>query len=139
MGRPSTVLLADLGRATSRTISTLSPRTQVAGIIAVFAVLGWVISVTPAIVSAALAVGLAAAWCRWLERHPDVSQEGDGKFYHAVCQAMPASRSVHVFTSTSVERRCALAIATHLGDVVGEHERGVAHHGHEKAPGTQKG
>lgn len=31
----------------------------------------WVISVAPTPVAFALAVGLAAAWCAWLEKHPE--------------------------------------------------------------------
>jgi uncharacterized protein (DUF2062 family) len=30
----------------------------------------WVITAAPAAVAFALTVGLAAAWCAWLERHP---------------------------------------------------------------------
>ena len=31
----------------------------------------WIITVTPLVVRSALTIGLAAAWCRWLEHHPD--------------------------------------------------------------------
>jgi hypothetical protein len=31
----------------------------------------WAISVAPAPVAFALTAGLAAAWCAWLERHPE--------------------------------------------------------------------
>ena len=34
----------------------------------------WVISVAPAPVAFALTAGLAAAWCAWLERHPEAPQ-----------------------------------------------------------------
>ena len=38
----------------------------------------WVVSVAPAPVAFALAAGLAAGWCAWLESHPGAPQSCDG-------------------------------------------------------------
>jgi hypothetical protein len=37
----------------------------------------WFIAVSPALLSFAIAVGAAAAWCVWLEEHEDAPQGAD--------------------------------------------------------------
>ena len=39
----------------------------------------WIITVTPLVVRSALTIGLAAAWCRWLEHHPAEPPEVAGR------------------------------------------------------------
>ena len=31
----------------------------------------WIITAAPLVLGSAITIGLAAAWCRWLEHHPD--------------------------------------------------------------------
>jgi hypothetical protein len=38
---------------------------------------GWFAAVAPPLVSFAITVGAAIAWCAWLEAHPDVPPEPD--------------------------------------------------------------
>ena len=44
-----------------------------AAIILLSAGLLWVDTATPPVVGFAVTVAMAAAWCRWLERHPETS------------------------------------------------------------------
>ena len=49
-----------------------APRAAVlGGIVLLSAAVLWFITVAPLVVRSALTIGLAAAWCRWLEHHPD--------------------------------------------------------------------
>ena len=51
------------------------PRAIVLGaILLLSAVLLWTITVAPLVVGGAITIGAAAAWCRWLELHPDESE-----------------------------------------------------------------
>jgi len=77
MGRLFTTPLAQLARTGSTKVSALPTHALVVGIIAVFAAFLWVISVAPALVSIALTVAIAIAWCLWLEKHPDAHEAGE--------------------------------------------------------------
>jgi uncharacterized iron-regulated membrane protein len=48
----------------------LSRGRAVSEIIVATAIFLWVVTVAPALVSLAMIVALAIAWCIWLERHP---------------------------------------------------------------------
>ena len=37
----------------------------------------WVIAAAPTVVAFALTVGVAAAWCAWLDKHPESALDGD--------------------------------------------------------------
>lgn len=49
----------------------LSARAGLSGGIVVFAMFLWVVRMAPPLMSFALSVASATAWCAWLETHPD--------------------------------------------------------------------
>jgi hypothetical protein len=66
MGRPFVARFAGpsastLSRSVAATVGVLLPVTA----------FGWFVVVAPAVVSLAVAVGAAMAWCAWLEKHPN--------------------------------------------------------------------
>jgi hypothetical protein len=55
------------------------------GIVLAIAAFGWFVSIAPAAVSFAVAVGAAVAWCAWLEKHPEAPASSaalEGLFRH---------------------------------------------------------
>ena len=74
----------------------------------------WVISVAPAPVAFVLTAGLAAAWCAWLERHPEAPQ-GPDQYSEGVPSAGMAGRlAVAVLATTHEGTRSALTVAKRL-------------------------
>ena len=63
----------------ARVTSGLSRRSALLTVGVLTAGFLWLIAVAPAAVAFALTVGLAAAWCAWLETHPEVSQSSDDR------------------------------------------------------------
>lgn len=61
-------------------LSTVIPQIQshirlqriaiMSGLVALVAVVGWLVAIAPAVVGSGLAVAAAVSWCIWLERHP---------------------------------------------------------------------
>ena len=83
--------------------SALSMRGRLFLIAVVSVAFLWVIAVAPTLVAFALTVGLAAAWCAWLEKHPEApSSDADGAPGDGVevgppprltCTSLPATRA----------------------------------------------
>jgi hypothetical protein len=99
--------------------STLS-RSAVAtlGILVPLAAFGWFVTVVPAVVSFAVTVGAAMAWCAWLEKHPDGPLDASQPAQDVVTCATPARWSVNVLATTHDGTRCALDVAKRLtGDL----------------------
>ena len=73
---PATLRRSSYGWLTGRRrgCRCLSPGAAVCGILVVFAVFLWIITVASAPISFALTGALAIAWCAWLERHADASE-----------------------------------------------------------------
>ena len=79
MDRQLTALVAHVARWASRQVCAFPKGVLLFGIASVFAVFLWVVSVAPPLVSAALTVAVAIAWCLWLERHPDAAEAGSSR------------------------------------------------------------
>jgi hypothetical protein len=84
------------------------------GILGPLAAFGWFVMVAPAVVSLAVAVGAAMAWCAWLEKHPDNPQDAGQSTREVVTSATRASLSVNVLATTHDGTRCALDVAERL-------------------------
>ncbi|MGE0702502.1 MAG: hypothetical protein AB7F99_07390 [Vicinamibacterales bacterium] len=95
--------------------STLS-RSVVAtlGILGPLAAFGWFVMVAPAVVSFAVAVGAAMAWCAWLEKHPNAPAHVEESTAEAVTDATRGRLSVNVLATTHDGTRCALGVAKRL-------------------------
>ena len=74
MARHVTAFVVRVADRASTRVSVLSPGAAVCGILVVFAVFLWIITVASAPISFALTGALAIAWCAWLERHADASE-----------------------------------------------------------------
>jgi hypothetical protein len=111
MGRQFVVRVAGpsastLSRSVAATVGSLLP----------LAALGWFVVVAPAVVSLAVAVGAAMAWCAWLEKHPDGPVDASQRIQEVVTCATPARLSVNVLATTHDGTRCALDVAKRLID-----------------------
>jgi hypothetical protein len=84
------------------------------GIVVSLAAFGWFVIIAPAVVSLAVAVGAAMAWCAWLEKHLDTPMEIDQSTQDVVTSATRATLSVHVLATTHDGTRCALEVAKRL-------------------------
>jgi hypothetical protein len=63
----------------------------------------------------ALTVGLAAAWCAWLEKHPEAPpSDADGSAGDRTDVGAPPRLAVHVLATTHEGTRSALALAKRL-------------------------
>jgi hypothetical protein len=49
----------------------------ISGIVVGVAAFGWLAAMAPPLMSFAVAVGAAMAWCAWLEEHPDAPLEAN--------------------------------------------------------------
>jgi hypothetical protein len=74
----------------------------------------WVISVAPAAVGFALTAGVAAAWCAWLEKHPEAPQGTDHSSEGVPSVGSAGRLAVAVLATTHEGTRSALAIAKRL-------------------------
>jgi hypothetical protein len=110
MGRQFAVRVAGPSASTfSRSIAATL------GILGPVAAFGWFVMVAPAVVSFAVAVGAAMAWCAWLEKHPEAPVEAErSSTQEAVTDATRARLSVNVLATTHDGTRCALGIAKRL-------------------------
>ena len=59
----------------SRKVAASSAIVAVCGTVLGVAAFGWFVVNAPPLLSFAVAVGAAVAWCAWLEKHPDVPLE----------------------------------------------------------------
>jgi hypothetical protein len=84
------------------------------GILGPVVAFGWFVMVAPAVVSFAVAVGAATAWCAWLEKHPDAPVDASQPTREVVACAMPAKLLVNVLATTHDGTRCALDVAKRL-------------------------
>jgi hypothetical protein len=84
------------------------------GILGPVVAFGWFVMVAPAVVSFAVAVGAATAWCAWLEKHPDNPQDAGQSTQEVVTSATRARLSVNVLATTHDGTRCALDVAKRL-------------------------
>jgi hypothetical protein len=122
MGRQFTPLVARMARRASRKACAFPVGAVLFGIASVFAVFVWVISVTPPLLSAALTLAIAIAWCIWLEGHPVAAEARKQCRHDPGSSPLPTRLSVHVLASTSEGTKCASATAKCLthGVEVGE-------------------
>ena len=74
----------------------------------------WVIAVAPTVIAFALTAGLAAAWCAWLEKHPEAPLHEDGLTDDGIGAGAPPTFAVHVLATTPAGTRSALAVAKRL-------------------------
>jgi hypothetical protein len=93
-----------LSRSVAATVGVLLP----------VAAFGWFVVVVPAVVSFAVAVGAAMAWCAWLEKHPEGRSDASQPTQEVVTYATPAKLSVNVLATTHDGTRCALDVAKRL-------------------------
>jgi hypothetical protein len=93
-----------LSRSVAATVGVLLP----------VAAFGWFVTVVPAVVSFAVAVGAAMAWCAWLEKHPEGSSDASQPTQDVVTCATSAKLSVNVLATTHDGTRCALDVAKRL-------------------------
>ncbi len=84
------------------------------GILLAVAALGWFVAIAPAAVSFALAVAAAAAWCAWLEKHPDAPVDAEASAQVIVTSARRGGLSVYVLATAHDGTTCALTMAKHL-------------------------
>jgi hypothetical protein len=84
------------------------------GILLPLAAFAWFVIVAPAVVSFAVAVGAAMAWCARLEKHPDGPLDASQPTQDVVTCATPARLSVNVLATTHDGTRCALDVAKRL-------------------------
>jgi hypothetical protein len=109
MGRQFVVRVAGPSASTfSRSVAAT------VGILLPLAAFGWFVVVAPAVVSLAVAVGAAMAWCAWLEKHPDALVDAGQPTEEVVTCATPAKLSVNVLATTHDGTRCALDVAKRL-------------------------
>lgn len=113
MDRDAAALARRLSGWVVKAASALSPRGALLVIGALFAGFLWVTTVAPPLVSFALTIALAIAWCVWLERQP-----GPKGAYEAPLDAMgalpPAKPTVQVLATTAEGTKCALDTARRL-------------------------
>ena len=64
-------LIRRLALSTVASASALSVRAALLAIAVAFAVILWVVTIAPPLVSLLLTVALAIGWCVWLEKRPD--------------------------------------------------------------------
>jgi hypothetical protein len=93
-----------LSRSVAATVGVLLP----------VAAFGWFVVVAPAVISFAVAVGAAMAWCAWLEKHPEGPSDASQPTQEVVTCATPAKLSVNVLATTHDGTRCALDVAKRL-------------------------
>ena len=86
----------------------------VVGIVLPVAAFGSFVIIAPEVVSFAVAVAAAVAWCAWLEKHPDTPIDVDLATQHVATCATRARLSVHVLATTHDGTRCALEVAKRL-------------------------
>ena len=92
---------------------SLSPRTVVLGIVLLFTMFLWAVTVAPPLVSFALTAALAVGWCAWLQGHPEVPKElANGSRVQAALDT--SGWTVHVLATTPEGTRCALETARRL-------------------------
>jgi hypothetical protein len=84
------------------------------GIVLPVAAFAWFVSIAPAVVSFAVAVGAAVVWCAWLEKHPEAPAHVADSTHEALTDATRAMVSVNVLATTHDGTRCALAVAKRL-------------------------
>jgi hypothetical protein len=84
------------------------------GVLLPVAAFGWFVVVAPAVISFAVAVGAAMAWCAWLEKHPEGPSDASQPTQEVVTCATPAKLSVNVLATTHDGTRCALDVAKRL-------------------------
>lgn len=100
----------------STTVSAPAVAAAVFAIILLVAGFGWFVTIAPPLVSFAVAVGAAMAWCAWLEKHPDAAVDADRE--DVVTGPTPAKFSVHVLATTHDGTKCALTVAKRLTTAV---------------------
>jgi hypothetical protein len=74
----------------------------------------WVITVAPTPIAFVLTVAVAAAWCAWLERHPEAPPDAPRSTQALVADAAPGRLAVHVLATTHDGTRSALTVAKRL-------------------------
>ena len=74
----------------------------------------WIVSVAPAPVAFVLTAGLAAAWCAWLERHPEAPQNTDPCSEGVPSAGTTGRLAVAVLATTHEGTRSALTVAKRL-------------------------
>jgi hypothetical protein len=85
------------------------------GILLPVAAFGWFVIIAPAVISFAVAVGAAMAWCAWLEKHPEAPVDADrSSTQEAVTDATRTRLSVNVLATTHDGTRRALDVAKRL-------------------------
>lgn len=99
----------------ARTITFVRWAAVVLGIVVVTAFV-WFVTVAPAVVSFAIAIGAAMAWCAWLQKHPEMLPDTDQSTQDVVTCTTRTGLSVHVLATTPDGTRCALTIAKRLTD-----------------------
>ena len=82
-------------------------------IMAVVAALLYVVTAAPPLVSCALAVAMAGAWCAWLEQHPEAPLDAD-RSRDGLRAGTAGALAVHVLATSHDGTRSALAIAKRL-------------------------
>jgi hypothetical protein len=71
MDRAATALVRRISRVVMASAGRLSRPVALTVIAVVTAAFLWVVTVAPLFVAVVLTIGLAIAWCVWLERHPE--------------------------------------------------------------------
>lgn len=74
----------------------------------------WAVALAPTVVAFVLTVGLAAAWCAWLDKNPEASLETTRSTDDDISAGTPPGLPVHVLATTHHGTTSALTIAKEL-------------------------
>ena len=99
---------------TSRTFAVPFIAVAVCGIVPGVAAFVWFVAIAAPLVSFAVAVSAAMAWCAWLEKHPDVPLERDRAGQDIVTPGTSGRWAVHIVATTRDGTRGALTVARRL-------------------------
>ncbi len=78
MARDVTAVMRRLAQSAVASVGRISVPATLLAVAVAFTVFLWVVTVAPSLVSFALTVALAIAWCVWLEKHPEPSGAAEG-------------------------------------------------------------
>lgn len=78
MAREVTAVIRRLTQSVGSSLGRLSLSATLLAVAIAFTLFLWVLTAAPLLVSFALTVALAIAWCVWLEKHPEPGGAADG-------------------------------------------------------------